>query len=183
MDIRQWGNWAHHKFPLLFHHCFLHVLNHQVRPPYGHVVLLSHIGSVSILDTLILHNDLFFSSFSFNLIYASKLARDSFFCLTVFIDQCVIQDLDTWRMIEMAECQASLYHLLHKSQYRTKVVGSFLPSISTYKSYFVISLSFDLWHYKLWHLSLLKLLLLNKSHNDYILSKSRPCTIFPLAKQ
>lgn len=153
------------------------VVNHQVKLPNGNLSHVTNIGTVHISDSLTLHNALCVLSFSFNLISTSRLAKDSFCCLTFFTNYCVIQDLHTWRMIGMGEQQAGLYYLLQNFQNEAKIVSSSIPSTSKVVS--VISPFFDLWHYRLGHLSPSRLLLLNKSVLDIKVSNTTPCIVYP----
>jgi len=63
------------------------LVSHQVKLPNGHFAEVTHIGTIQLSEHLILTNVLYVPSFSFNLIYASKLIRNINFCLiflTVF---------------------------------------------------------------------------------------------------
>jgi hypothetical protein len=69
------------------------IISKQVRLPNGNHVEVTHIGTVRVSATLILTNVLCVSSFSFNLIYVSKLIQNFHCCLIFFAEFCFIQQL------------------------------------------------------------------------------------------
>ncbi|XP_050217800.1 uncharacterized protein LOC126668655 [Mercurialis annua] len=98
---------------------FLHsstaVDNVHVKLPNGHLVPVSHIGTIQLTDRLILHNVLLVPDFTFNLISASKLTDDQNICLILYHDSCFIQEMHTWRMIGLAKKQEGLYILVQET--------------------------------------------------------------------
>ena len=72
---------------------FTCVSNSYVYLPNGEKVLVTHIGTVHINDTLILTDVLCVPSFTFNLISVSKLNKSQCCCLIFLGSFCFIQDL------------------------------------------------------------------------------------------
>lgn len=86
-------------------------INATVKLPTGDHILVSHIGTVVISNTLTLHNVLCIPDFSFNLISASKLVSSHNCCLIFLSSFCFIQDLSTWKMIGVGTLEGGMYHL------------------------------------------------------------------------
>ena len=70
-----------------------------VRLPNGDMVKVTHVGTVQVSAFLLLDNVLCIPSFSFNLIFISKLTQDSSCCCIFLSHYCFIQDLQLWKMI------------------------------------------------------------------------------------
>ena len=56
----------------------------------GETAMVSHIGSISLSATLVLHNVLCVPSFSFNLLSVSQLTQFSSYCLIFLVNLCFI---------------------------------------------------------------------------------------------
>lgn len=80
-------------------HSLTSVTNCIVELPNGEFAQVTYIGSIQLLATLIIHNVLYVPSFSFNLLYVSKLTQKLSYCLVFLAQYCFIQDLTCWRMI------------------------------------------------------------------------------------
>ena len=65
----------------------------DVELPNGETAMVSHIGSISLSATLVLHNVLCVPSFSFNLLSVSQLTQSFSCCLIFLANLCFIQDL------------------------------------------------------------------------------------------
>lgn len=86
----------------------------QVHLPSKTYVEVTHICTRKVSDKLILNNVLYVHSFSFNLIFASKLTQESPICLIFLQKFCFIQDLSSWMTIGLAEVSNGLYFLKHQ---------------------------------------------------------------------
>ena len=147
---------------------FVYLLN-------GEMVLVTHIGTVHLTETLILTDVLCVPSFTFNLISISKLNKSQY-CYLIFLGSfCYIQDLALWIMIGLGREQNGLYLLDNK--YKD------LSSIPAATHYHSVSTHFDLWHFRLGHPSSGKLELVNKIVSFIQCNKTAHYDICPIAKQ
>ena len=149
-------------------------LNTHVNLPNGEIALVTHVGTVKIIETLVLYDVLCVPTFSFNLISMSKLAKSVLCCLIFLETFCFIQDLIHWSTIGLGREYNGLY-LLEESK-------SISSSISAVLS--VNKVQPHVWHLRLGHLSNAKLALMkfNKvSLHDFV--NNFHCDICPIAKQ
>ena len=149
-------------------------LNTHVNLPNGEIALVTHVGTVKIIETLVLYDVLCVPTFSFNLISMSKLAKSVLCCLIFLETFCFIQDLIHWSTIGLGREYNGLY-LLEQSK-------SISSSISAVLS--VNKVQPHVWHLRLGHLSNAKLALMkfNKvSLHDFV--NNFHCDICPIAKQ
>lgn len=65
-------------------------MSNVVKLPNGEVATVSHIGTVQVTSTLLLHDVLCVPNFHFNLLSAAKLAKQVNCCLMFFTDVCFI---------------------------------------------------------------------------------------------
>lgn len=135
---------------------------------------VTHTGSVKISANLILTNVLCVPSFGFNLMSISKLTQNPHYCAFFLSDVCYIQDLSSWRTIELAEQKGGLYHLLPNPE-SSDVVSSSI-SCSSISSH-------NLLHYRLGHMSTPMFKVLQSNNSAISFSDSLPCEIYPLANQ
>lgn len=84
-----------------------------VKLPNGETTMVIHIGSICLLETLNLTNDLCVPFFSFNLMSVSQLTKRVSCCLIFLSTFCFIQDLNCWRTIGVGEVDDGLYLLQH----------------------------------------------------------------------
>ena len=136
--------------------------------PNGEQALVTHVGTVTvhISSSLILTDVLCVPSFTFNLIYVSKLTK-SLNCCLIFLGDCYfIQDLAQWSMIGLGKAHNGLY-LLQESGYKPSTFA--LAAVVTFVS------SSDLWHSRLGHPSASKLQLLKQYVNDVHINKIASC--------
>ena len=153
-------------------------LTTHVNLPNGEIAFVTHIGTVRILESLILYNILCVPSFTFNLISISQLAKSILCCLIFFGNLCFIQDLALWSTIGLGKEINGLYLLKRRDSTSTSSCFSSFISISINKTKPYI------WHARLRHLSNAKLALLNKNNVSLINSNEKfRCDICPLAKQ
>ena len=105
------------------------VSNPYVYLPNGEKVLVTHIGTVHLTETLILTNVLYVPSFTFNLIFVSQLNKSKYCCLIFLRSFCFFQDLALWSTIGLGRKQNGLYLLDNK--YKDL---SFIPTSTHYHS-------------------------------------------------
>ena len=154
---------------------FTCVSNSYVYLPNGEKVLVTHIGTMHINDTLILTDVLCVPSFTFNLISVSKLNKSQCCCLIFLGSFCFIQDLAHWSTIGLGREQNGLFLLDNKYQDLSSTPAStFCNSVATV---------FDFWHARLGHPSSGKLELVNKIMPFVQCNKTTHCDICPIAKQ
>ena len=83
----------------------------SIRLPNGDMVKVNHIGTVQVFASLLLENVLCVPSFSFNLIFISKLTHN-FSCCCIFLSNYFfLQDLQHWKMIRLSKKQGGFYTL------------------------------------------------------------------------
>ena len=90
---------------------FTCVSNSYVYLPNGEKVLLTHIGTMHLNDTLMLTDVLCVPSFTFNLISISKLNKSQYCCFIFLGSFCFIQALALWITIDLGREQNGLYLL------------------------------------------------------------------------
>ena len=105
----------------------------NVELPNGETVVVTHLGSISLSATLVLHNVLYVPSFSFNLLPVSQLTQSSSCYLIFLANLCFIQDLICWRMIGVGEVHDGLYLL---QQNPSDACASPINSGSSFQSLF-----------------------------------------------
>jgi hypothetical protein len=88
------------------------VVSQKVRLPDGQFASVTHIGTVRISESFILTDVPCIPSFSFNLIYVSKLIKMMNCCLIFLSQFCFIQHLTRWRTIGVGKEEGDLYYLL-----------------------------------------------------------------------
>lgn len=88
------------------------VINTKVRLPNRDCVLVTHIGSVQLTNSLLLTRVLCIPSFDFNLIPINQLTRSNDYCLPTISGFCLIQDLSSWKMIGLCEARKGLYYFV-----------------------------------------------------------------------
>jgi len=152
------------------------MVNSFVKLPNGQLAKVTHIGTVQLSVHLVLTNVLCIPSFSFNLISASKLTKNSQCCL-IFLDKfCFIQSMSTWLTIGLGKERAGLFYLQHNSD-------SSLPHGSSFSATSIKAASTDVWHYRLGHPSQSRLALLHTLLPVSCSNSNNICAVCPLAKQ
>jgi len=124
---------------------------------------------VKISDSLLLTNVLCVSSFTFNLVSASKLLKNIHCCLIFIHKFCFVT---SWETIGVGEEKHGLFYL---------VQTDFVSSVSS--AFSISNVSKDIWHYRLGHSSSSRLNLIHASVPDISINSKHICTICPLAKQ
>ena len=145
----------------------------QIHLPNGAQTCATIISLVYISKNLVLHNVLYMSLFTFNLILITKLTSTLNYHL-MFIDKSsIMQDITTSRMIRFVMVVHGLYVL--------EGLGTHLLPVATTNK--VSTCDLDVWHCRLGHLSNSKIFILNKM-DPYVspFSHKTPCMICPIAK-
>jgi hypothetical protein len=83
----------------------------SVHLPNGQSVVVTHIGTIHLNSSLILHDVLCVPSFDFNLISVSKLTSTMHCCIFFFSNLCFLQDLLHWKMIGLGKQRNGMYIL------------------------------------------------------------------------
>lgn len=109
--------------------------------PNGSSIPISHIGTIQFSDTFVLTNVLCVPSFSFNLIFFSKLTSSLHCCFFFLSQHCFIQDLTQWRTIGLGSRHDNLYILQHPVYHK-----SFISIVSP-PVFLIFDNSVDLWHH------------------------------------
>ncbi|KAF5445279.1 hypothetical protein F2P56_034343 [Juglans regia] len=105
--------------PHFFNSIHLSTKPSLVHLPNGQYVPIVFTGDVTFSPDITLHNAFYVPSFNVNLIFASKLTKENSIGLFFFQSKCVLQDLNNWKIIRLAEVKSGLYHL-HKSFAKAK---------------------------------------------------------------
>ena len=166
--------------------------------PNGETATVTHIGSITLSSTLILHNVLCVHSFSFNLLSVSKHTKSCSCCLVFLSNFYFIQDLLCWRTTGVGEVHDGLYLLQHSPSdactfpINSKVLGSFQSIFNLiFKSVFSQPQSHvlnntivpsSIWHLRLGHPLNAKLSSLKNVLHDSVCTFNKDCEICPLAK-
>lgn len=81
--------------------------------PNGHKESISHIGTIIISPTIILHDVLYLPVFRFNLLSVNCLLRDNNCSTHFYLTHCLLQESTQWLMIGKGTTFNNLY-ILHK---------------------------------------------------------------------
>lgn len=136
--------------------------------PNGEQTRINSIGSIQLSSDLSLDGVLHVPNFRVNLISVSKLTR-ALRCIVIFYPNfCVVQDVDTRRMIGLGKHFNGLYYLTPAQN----------PCLINH-----ITCTSNLWHQRLGHPSTAPLHHLSQSFPDIVFNNKHVCEICPLAKQ
>lgn len=83
----------------------------MVKLPNGFQMTIHMAGTIVFSTQLYLHDVLYIPAFTFNLVSVSKLAKSLDCHLTFNGDSCMIQDINTLKMIGATESRGGLYYL------------------------------------------------------------------------
>lgn len=139
-----------------------------VNLPIGSSAPITLMGTALFNSDITLDNALCVPSFHLNLIFASKVTTALNSCAILFPTFCVLQDLDTGKMIGSGKQYDGLYYMS--------------PSPKTLVSCQVSHLS-NLWHMRLGHPSPSYLKMVYSLLRIDNVSHDNNCTGFPMAKQ
>ena len=161
------------------------IVSKSVRLPNGHFASVTHVGTIKISDSLILHNVLCIPSFSFNLLSVSKLLK-TLHCCVIFLSQfCFIQHLSSWKTIGVGKEVGGLYHLL-QNPVSALPQDSFSDKSAKFMSNSSFCMNFvknNIWHYRLGHPAAFPLQILSHVIPQISQESNKDCSICPLAKQ
>ena len=167
------------------------VTNVSVTLPNGFTVMVTHIGSIQLTSSLLLHDVLCVPSFDFNLISVSKITSIMPCCIIFLSNLCFIQDLLQWKMIGLGKQRGGLYILQQSSSPclpAPQVLSTCIDSNKTlYSSNSVrhSNDSFHVWHCRLGHPSSTRMSFISKflPFVSGSVNSVHDCKICPLAKQ
>lgn len=135
-----------------------------VKLPNGDSVPTTHLGTIQITCTLILHNVICVSFFIFNLNSTKQLTSTLSCCFVLLSQFCFMQDLLTLTTIGMSEMKGGLYHLLDAPVSSLALLDCFYFSLHKKISNSTVSkqsnLASNLWHYRMGHIPISKLLVI-----------------------
>lgn len=93
--------------------------------PNGNVAKVKHSGSISLCNSIVLRDVLHISHFTYNLLFVSKLIKDSSVILFFHSHHYIIQDLLTDRVVAVGKEDGGLYKIIHRSFDVSKVHNTF----------------------------------------------------------
>lgn len=111
-----------------------------VKLPNSQSILITHIGDVHLSPMLVLYNALYIHHFNLNLIYVSKLLKNSPCCLTFHNNFCVIQDTHTHRRIDLGKERQGLYYLEARKIPTLNVIKSNFLACSSIKTLLITTI-------------------------------------------
>jgi hypothetical protein len=162
------------------------IVSTHVKLPNGSIANVTHIGTVTISETLTLTGVLCVPSFTFNLISATKLIKSLNCCLIFLAGYCFIQSLHNWRTIGVGEEVAGLFYLMQANKVSTNasISAPSIPSFFKHLSFNSIKdPSCNLWHYRLGHPSHSRIKLIQTIVPSISCIQESVCSICHLAKQ
>lgn len=136
--------------------------------PDGGQAEIRNIGSIKLSHDLSLDKVLYVPKFRVNLLSVSKLTRALCCIMTFYPDFCVVQDMDTRRVIGLGKHFDGLYYLTPRQN----------PHLANH-----IHHTTSLWHRRLGHPSSAPLLSLAKNNVEIMFDSKHICEVCPLAKQ
>ncbi|XP_019172868.1 PREDICTED: uncharacterized protein LOC109168309 [Ipomoea nil] len=174
---------SHNKIPWILdsgatHHivCSHHMLTRVkevqgmcVELPNGNKTAITHIGTITVSEELVLKNVFCVPDFHYNLVSVSELIKNSNCKLLMYSDTCLIQDQVLGRTIGVAKLEKSLYHLLQPAFF-----GSFDKLQNVEINACNIS---SLWHARLGHTSFSKMKMLQLLDSDIKFNKESACDV------
>jgi len=96
----------------------------------GHLLPITHQGSITLGPNLTLKNVLHVPSFLFNLLSINKLTESLNCAITFFPSFCVLQDLSSRKLIGASEMRDGLYYVSPSFQNNLKAFPSMRSSIN-----------------------------------------------------
>jgi transposase InsO family protein len=158
--------------------------------PNGHTILVTHTGTITLTDSLVLSNVLCVPTFDFNLISISKLTSSLHCCIFFLSNFCFIQDLQVWKMISLGKQRNGLY-ILQKSVHSNHISNPAIPYADFTKVLYSLSSikqshnSFHIWYCRFGHPSVSRMYFLSCVMPNFSLidKTDSVCNVCPLAKQ
>ena len=157
--------------------------------PNGQSIVVTHIGTIHLSSSLILHDVLCVPSFDFKLILILIFFM-MYCCIFFFSNLCFLQDLLHWKMLGLCKQRNGLYILEQCTDLGSIPIAKAASTVfhNTLYSFAIVKKldnDFHTWHCRLGHPSLSRMSFLSsvvphvtQSDNDVSL-----CTVCPLAKQ
>lgn len=105
--------------------------------PNGQKGQVLGVETVHLSHSLVLHNALFISEFSFNLMSVSMLIDTGKICVSFMANNCIIQNLFSWKKIGLAKQEGGLFILKAKSI----CLSSIAVLTLSYKDFFFLYLA------------------------------------------
>jgi hypothetical protein len=149
-------------------HNVINAQHASVGLPNGGHTKIRNIGSIKLSHELSLDKVLYVPTFRVNLLSVSKLTRALHCMVTFYLNFCIVQDMDTKRMISLGKHFDGLYYLT--------------PGQNPYFANHIHHTN-NLWHRRLGHPSSAPLLSLAKNNVKIIFDSTHICDICPLKKQ
>ena len=101
-----------------------------VQLPNGERVVVTHIGTIQVIASLVLENMPCILAFTFNLISVNQLTKCLSCCFVFLYNMCFIQDLSCWKIIGVGKLHNNLYLLQSSTSCKSNsAVSSILESI------------------------------------------------------
>lgn len=137
----------------------------SINLPTSTTTPISHTGTFSFNKDVQLEDVLYVPCFNLNLLSISHLTKTLNYCIILFSDFCILQDLATRRMVGSSSQCKVLYYM-----------SSITPSLIVMH----VLHTLNLWHYRLEHPSLSRLKLLYIFNNNI---SPYTCDVYSIAKQ
>jgi hypothetical protein len=143
-----------------------------IKLPTGHVSFATISGTIKFSNTLTLHNVLYVSNFTLNLISVSKMCKTLGCTISFNGSTCMIQEKESLKTIGSAEQVEDLYYLnhSHKSVHVSSLSTTSLPNSA-------------LWHFRLGHLSTSRMSSMNLDFPFIDVDNKATCDVCHYAKQ
>ncbi|XP_031099891.1 uncharacterized protein LOC116004069 [Ipomoea triloba] len=129
---------------------YVSVQGTMVNMPNGDHAPVTHMGNIKLSEGFWLQNVLYIPAFSFNIVSASKLTKQTACSLIVMADKCLIQEGPGTKMIGFAREEKGLYHLISPP-----------PKKESFSSFFdkmqCSAVSLEVWHNRLGHFPINKM--------------------------
>ncbi|XP_071697366.1 uncharacterized protein [Rutidosis leptorrhynchoides] len=167
------------------------ILQPYIRLPNGNTSVISHIRQIELDNNMKLKDVLVVPSFRFSLLSVPKLTRDTPCVVIFFSDFCIIQDLNTKKVMGMGKRRNDLYYLVNVplQQVEKRFVKLISNAVNS-SCLFLISegyansselvLSYSLWHNTLGHVSNSKLKHIPSVSSQLINDNSNVCVTCPI---
>lgn len=85
--------------------------------PNSHIIMVNHLGTVTLSPDIVLHNVLFVLEFKCNLLSISILAQDSNYIITLSANGCLFQDQNQVKTLPAGTEQGGLYYFSISSSF------------------------------------------------------------------
>lgn len=172
----------------------------KITVPNGKCTMVHYAGNIDFSPIFYLNHVLFAPDFNLNLISISKLCKYLKYFVVFSIDQCILQEMNTKRMIGLVSKENGLYKLhLKKIHFEARVSShqidpklKFPTQANTCHassplpiSYFqnIVIPKYAIWHFRLGHMSSKRIAQMSKLYSSFEYDNNSTCDICHLAKQ